>query len=113
VIYDRFIWSTFIKYEALGYPVKPLAPLYLLPRPLFAVVLDVSVDKSLRVIDERVSHIHYPRSVLEHERERYLQIARKNGYPVIDATGPFDEVQSRIEGQLVHLFPMVKGAKTG
>jgi len=113
VIYDRFIWSTFIKYEALGYPVKPLEPLYLLPRPLFAVVLDVPVDKSLRVIDERVSHIHYPRTVLEHERERYLQIVRKNGYPVIDATGPFDDVQSRIEGRLAHLFPPVKGSKAG
>ena len=77
VIYDRFIWSTFIKYEALGYPVRPLAPIYLLPRPHFAVVLDVPVEKSLRVIDERVSHTHYPRSVLESERERYLQIARR------------------------------------
>ena len=25
VIYDRFIWSTYIKYEALGYPVRPLS----------------------------------------------------------------------------------------
>ena len=110
VVYDRFIWSTYIKYEALGYPVRPLAFLYLLPRPYFAIVLDVPVDKSLKVIDERVAHIHYPRSVLQHEREVYLQIARRNGYPVIDATSSFDDVQAKIESHLISLFPQVSGA---
>jgi thymidylate kinase len=110
VIYDRFIWSTYIKYEALGYPVKPLSFLYLLPRPLTAIVLDVPVEKSLKVIDERgASHIHYPRAVLEAERERYLAIARKNGYPVIDATAPFGDVQGKIELHLSRLFPKVAG----
>lgn len=105
VIYDRFIWSTYIKYEALGYPVRPLSPIYLLPRPFFAIILDVPVEKSLRVIDERVAHIHYPRSVLQKERDRYLDIARRYGYPVVDATGSFEEVQARIEGFLSSLFP--------
>ena len=111
VVYDRFIWSTYIKYEALGYPVRPLAFLYLLPRPYFAIVLDVPVDKSLKVIDERVSHIHYPRSVLQREREVYLKIARRNGYPVIDATSSFDDVQAEIEGHLTGIFPQVPGAR--
>jgi dTMP kinase len=105
VIYDRFIWSTYIKYEALGYPVEPLSSVYLLPRPRFAIILDVPVEKSLRVIDERVAHIHYPRSVLEHERNRYLDIARRYGYPVVDATASFDEVQTKIERFLSPLFP--------
>ncbi len=110
VIYDRFIWRTYIKYEALHYPVKPLSYLYLLPRPRTAIILDVPVDKSLAVIDERgASHIHYPRAVLETERARYLAIARRNGYPVIDATVPFDEVQGRIELHLSRLFPKVGG----
>ncbi|MDA4137126.1 MAG: hypothetical protein OK449_09065 [Thaumarchaeota archaeon] len=108
VIYDRFIWSTYIKYEALGYPVRPLAPIYLLPRPFFAMILDVPVDKSLRVIDERTDHIRYPRSVLQLERERYLDIARKNRYPVIDATSTFEDVQERIEGHLSPLFPSTR-----
>jgi thymidylate kinase len=108
VIYDRFIWSTYIKYEALGYPVRPLSFLYLLPKPLTAIILDVPVDKSLKVIDERgASHIHYPRAVLEAERARYLGIARRNGYPVIDATAPFEKVQGEIELHLSRLFPQV------
>lgn len=107
VVYDRFIWSTYIKYEALGYPVKHLSPIYLLPRPYFAVVLDVPVDKSLRVIDERVAHIRYPRSVLDRERERYLDIASRYGYPVIDATGSFADVQATIERWLSPLFPTI------
>lgn len=105
VMYDRFIWSTYIKYEALGYPVRALSFLYLLPRPYFAIVLDVPVQKSLKVIDERVAHIHYPASVLQHERQRYLDIAHRNGYPVIDATGSFEDVQEEIEGHLSRLFP--------
>lgn len=106
VIYDRFIWSTYIKYKALGYPVKPISGLYLSPRPTFAVVLDVPVDKSLKVIDERVAHIHYPREVLQAEKEEYLRIAKDYGYPVIDATAPYDEVQERIESHLGRLFPV-------
>jgi thymidylate kinase len=114
VIYDRFIWSTYVKYKALGYPVKPISGLYLSPRPTFALVLNVPVEKSLQVIDERVAHIHYPREVLESERQQYLEIARKGGYPVIDATAPFEEVQEKIESHLSLLFPPVgRGAKAG
>ncbi len=108
VIYDRFIWSTYVKYKALGYPVRAIAGLYLSPKPTFALVLDVPVEKSLRVIGERAAHIHYPGEVLESEREQYLGIARRNGYPVIDATLPFDEVQAMIEARLQSLFPRVK-----
>lgn len=105
VVYDRFIWSTYIKYKALGYAVRPISGLYLAPRPTFALVLDVPVDKSLRVIDERVAHIHYPREVLEGERREYLAIAERHGYPAIDATASFDEVQAEIESRLARLFP--------
>ena len=112
VLYDRFIWSTYIKYEALGYPVGPLSLLYLLPRPYFAVVLDVPVDKSLKVIDERANHIRYPRPVLQHERDAYLEIARTHGYPVVDATGSFEDVQAEIERRLSRLFPATTGAGT-
>ncbi|HVC27783.1 MAG TPA: hypothetical protein VND40_06435 [Nitrososphaerales archaeon] len=114
VIYDRFIWSTYVKYKALGYPVKAISGLYLSPRPTFALVLDVPVDKSLQVIDERVAHIHYPREVLESEREQYLELARRDGYPVIDATASFEEVQEKIQSHLGRLFPPVgRGAKVG
>jgi thymidylate kinase len=112
VIYDRFIWSTYVKYRALGYPVRPISGLYLSPRPTFALVLNVPVEKSLQVIDERVAHIHYPREVLESERQQYLEIARRGGYPVIDATAPFEEVQEKIESHLSLFFPPVgRGAK--
>jgi dTMP kinase len=112
VIYDRFIWSTYIKYKALGYPVKAISGLYLSPRPTFAVVLNVPVEKSLQVIDERVTHIHYPREVLESERQEYLEIAKRGGYPIIDATAPFDEVQQKIEAHLSRRFPHVnRGAE--
>jgi dTMP kinase len=105
VLYDRFIWSTFIKYSALGYPVRPLAPIYLSPRPHFAIVLDVPVEKSLRVIDERVQHTRYSREVLAHEREAYLAVARRYRYPIVDATASFESVQRTIESHLQKVFP--------
>jgi thymidylate kinase len=111
IIYDRFIWSTYIKYKALGYPVRLLSALYLLPEPTYALVLDVPVDKSLRVIDERVAHIHYPARVLQAESDEYLGIARRKGYPIIDATGSFEEVQEKIQSRLSGLFPPVGSQK--
>ncbi len=108
VIYDRFIWSTYVKYKALGYPVRPISGLYLSPRPAFAIILDVPVERSLQVIDERVAHIHYPREVLESERQEYLSLAKKRGYPVVDATAPFEGVQRKIEAHLAHIFPPVR-----
>ena len=108
VIYDRFIWSTYVKYKALEYPVKAISGLYLAPKPTFAVVLDVPVERSLRVIDERVAHIHYSAKVLQGEREEYLAIARRRRYPVIDATDSFDKVQDEIESYLQGLFPLWK-----
>lgn len=112
VIYDRFIWSTYVKYKALGYPVKPISGLYLSTRPTFALVLDVPVEKSLQVIDERVAHIHYPREVLESERRQYLELAKRGGYPVIDATASFEDVQEKIQYHLGPLFPPLgRGAR--
>jgi thymidylate kinase len=111
IIYDRFIWSTYIKYKALGYPVRLLSALYLLPEPTYALVLDVPVDKSLRVIDERVAHIHYPARVLQAESDEYLGIARRKGYPIIDATGSFEEVQEKIQSRLSGLFPPVRSKR--
>jgi thymidylate kinase len=107
VLYDRFMWSTYIKYFALGYPVKPLSTFYLLPRPRYAVVLDVPVERSLGVISSREAHIRYPKSVLETERRLYLSIARNGGYPVIDSTKDSKTVQLQIEHHLSRLFPVV------
>jgi len=109
VLYDRFIWSTLVKYEALGYPVAPVKWLYLLPRPRFAVVLDVPTSKSLGVIKSRPEHIRYPAEVLEAERAEYLKIARERRLPVVDATRPYQAVQSQVEDLLSRHFPAVRG----
>ncbi len=107
VLYDRFIWSTYIKYFALGYPVRPLSTFYLSLRPTYAIVLDVPVGKSQNVISSREAHIRYPSSVLETERQLYIAIARRRGYPVIDSTRDSDTVQNQIEQHLSRLFPVV------
>jgi len=110
ILYDRYIWSTYVKYLALGYPVRPVRWLYLLPRPRYAIVLDVPVRKSLGVIESRPDHIRYGGDVLSQEREAYLSIARDMGFPILDATRDVDSVQRDIEARLESVFPVVKGA---
>lgn len=112
VLYDRYIWSTFVKYEGLGYPVRPVRWLYLLPRPRCAVVLDIPVEKSLGVIESRPDHIRYAGAVLSKERSAYLAIARTRGCSVVDATPDFGTVQDKLEGILGQVFPAVGGSKT-
>jgi dTMP kinase len=109
VLYDRFIWSTYVKYAALGYSVEPIRWLYMLPRPKFAVILDVPVEKSLAVIESRSDHIKYRASILARERGEYLTIAKRSGFPVIDATRDYATVQSEIESFLSGPFPARQG----
>ena len=83
----------------------------MLPRPQFAIVLDIPVERSLRVIERRIEHVRYQREVLAQERDEYLRIAREGGYPVIDSTAEFDAVQREIETKLSRVFPQSFGAK--
>jgi thymidylate kinase len=107
VLYDRYIWSTLVKYEALGYPVSPVKWAYMLPSPKFALVLDIPVSKSQAVIASRADHIRYPGEVLAAERAEYLRIARERRLPVVDASRSYKEVQGEIEALLSRVFPPV------
>jgi thymidylate kinase len=110
IVFDRFSWSTYVKYKALGYRVNGMKWVYFLPSLTCAVVLDVPVNKSLSVIASRADHIRYAETVLAKEREEYLTIARSKGLAVIDATGDPSVVQRKIENFLEGVFP-VKGAR--
>ena len=111
VIYDRYIFSTYVKYKALGYPVRPLSALYMLPRATYAFVLDVPVRRSMEMIGMRLNHIRYASRVLEDEREEYLKIAQLRGYPVIDSTRDFELVQQELERRLEKAFPAAGGER--
>jgi hypothetical protein len=111
VLYDRYIWSTYVKYYGLGYPVRPLRWAYMLPRPKVAIFLDIPVERSLGVIGSRPDHIRYRREVLTEERREYLSIAREGGFPVIDSTREFFTVQREIEALLAGAFPVKTGAR--
>jgi len=109
VLFDRYTWSTYVKYSGLGYPVRPLRWLYMLPRPKFAFILDIPVERSLGVIRSRERHIRYEGRVLETERGEYLRIAEETGFPVVDASREFATVQADIESYLARVFPRVGG----
>lgn len=108
IVYDRFSWSTYVKYNALGYRVSGLKWLFFLPAPTCAILLDVPVRKSLDVIASRASHIRYAETILAKERDEYLAIARSKGLAVIDARGNRAEVQEQIENHLGRVFPVVR-----
>ncbi len=111
IIYDRFVWSTYVKYKALGYPVRPLSALYLLPRPKYAFVLDIPVGRSMEIIRGRGGHIRYAAEVLREEKDEYARIAKSRGYPVIDSTLSFDAVQEELEKRLEKVFPIARGGR--
>lgn len=108
IIYDRFSWSTYVKYKALGYQVDGLKWIFFLPPPTCALLLDVPVRKSLGVIASRANHIRYAETVLAKERDEYLAIAKSKGLTVIDATRDSAEVQEQIEDHLGRVFPVVR-----
>jgi thymidylate kinase len=108
VVYDRFSWSTYVKYKALGYRVGGLKWIFFLPAPGCAVLLDVPVRKSLEVIASRASHVRYAETVLAKERNEYLEIARSKGLVIIDATGDRPQVQEQIENYLGRVFPAIR-----
>ncbi len=87
VVSHRFMWSTYIKYKALGYPVGWLRKPWFLLKPHYALVFDIPGAVSHRRILERREHIRYPPRILEEERMEYLDIARRYGYPVISTNG--------------------------
>jgi thymidylate kinase len=107
IVFDRFSWSTYVKYKALGYRVSGLRWIFFLPSPTCALVLDVPVRKSLEVIASRASHIRYAESILAKERNEYLAIAKSKGLAVIDATGNPADVQAQIESRLGRVFPAI------
>jgi len=107
VVYDRFSWSTYVKYKGLGYRVRGLKWIFFLPSPTCALVLDVPVRRSLDVIVSRADHIRYAETVLAKEREEYLAIATSKRLAVIDATRGRAEVQEQIERRLGQVFPVV------
>ncbi|MGD0476644.1 MAG: hypothetical protein ABSB29_00570 [Nitrososphaerales archaeon] len=108
IVYDRFSWSTYVKYKALGYPVGGLKWIFFLPAPSCAFLLDVPVRRSLDVIASRPGHFRYTGTVLAKERDEYLEIARSKGLTVIDTTRDRVEVQEQIENHLGRVFPVAR-----
>ncbi len=105
VILDRFMWSTYIKYWALGYPVKKLRRLWFLFKPHYAIIFDVPSNVSFNRIIERGEHIRYPKWILEKERRMYLKIAENYGYPIVDTTGDIKITRKHVTrlAQLIYL----------
>lgn len=88
VILDRFIWSTYVKYSALGYPIGSLKKIWFITKPHFAIIFDIPAETSIKRILQRKEHLRYSKRVLDYERQFYLDIAKRYNYPIIDTTKP-------------------------
>lgn len=100
VIFDRFICATLIKTRALNYNVEWLRPFWQNIRTDIGIVLDAPIQKSIGAIQDRGDHILYTQEQLQSEREEYLEIAKKNGYPVFNTSYPPEIVQEEIKNYL-------------
>jgi len=94
VITERYVESSVAYQGAAGVPIEYI--LYInsvVPRPHLTIILDVDPAEAMRRIKargrlEKFEDVEFLRRV----REIYLARARAEGYPVIDAGRPADEV---------------------
>lgn len=100
IIFDRFVCATFIKSEALSYHTRWLRPIWYNIKADISLVLDAPIEKSMTTIDDRDDHVLYSNRQLSCEREEYLEMARKHGYPVFNTTKPFETVHEEIKKYL-------------
>lgn len=97
IIYDRFMWSTCIKYKALGYPMSNcIEKIWFMLRPHYAIILDINGRVSYKRIMNRKYHIPYTPTMLENERKEYLRIAWKYDYPIINTTQPLSITKKQL-----------------
>ena len=104
VILDRFIWSTYIKYSALGYPLKFLEPIWFLIKPRYAIIFDIPEDVSIQRVMKRDEPIRYAKEVLRYERNMYSIVAKRYGYPIVPTTYPrtvTDKICMKLAEQMI------------
>ena len=90
IIADRFFYDYYLRLKLLGYNVRGLGFIYERLFPKYGVTFDVRPEIAY---SRRREH---PRWYYEKAREKYLEIARKNGYPVLKTERPFEVVQEEL-----------------
>ncbi len=100
IIFDRFICATVIKSKSLNYHVEWFRPIWQNIKTDIGLVLDTPIQESIQTIEDRADHILYTTEQLSCEREEYLEIARKCGYPVFDTSKPLEVVHEEIKDYL-------------
>lgn len=100
IIFDRFICATFIKSKSLNYHAGWLRPIWQNIKTDIGLVLDTPVKNSTRTIDDRGDHILYTNEQLLCEKEEYLKIARRYGYPVFNTAMPLEKIHEEIKNYL-------------
>ncbi|MEM1598131.1 MAG: dTMP kinase [Pyrobaculum sp.] len=108
VITERYVESSIAYQGAAGVPVEFILYINsLVPRPHLTIILDVDPGEAVRRIAQRGAAEKYEVSEFLHKvRDLYLRRARAEGYPVVNAGRPpeevADEVVKIITNQLQH-----------
>ena len=108
VITERYVESSIAYHGAAGVPVEFILYINsLVPRPHLTIILDVDPGEAVRRIAQRGAAEKYEVSEFLHKvRDLYLRRARAEGYPVVNAGRPpeevADEVVKIITNQLQH-----------
>jgi len=97
VICDRYWPSGYVYGEANGLPAKFLETIHAqLPQPDVCILLDIPVSESFRRRPERRDRYEKQIGMLEAVRAGYLALFRRKEWHLIDATGGFESVSTRI-----------------
>lgn len=101
VLFDRCWYDFLISYEQLGYTGPLIRALFLgLPRPHCGVILDVSPEVMYRrKYDTHTAPLEYYVA----QRDRYLELARRLRFPVVNTEAPVAKSTS----QVMHLINQI------
>lgn len=108
VIYDRYLTSHFLNQAAFGEDVSVFQPLFdLLPKPTFAVIIDVPVEVALKRLSSQGGlQPHENEKHFTKARKLHLSLAQKKNYPIIEGTLPKEQ-------QVAEMMRLLENKKIG
>lgn len=99
VVCDRYIPSGLVYGKINGLPPQFLNAIHeALPQPDVCILIDVPVSETAKRRSRKLDRYEEQQDMQEAARTEYLRLFRQNQWHVVDGTGSFEEVHSRVVG---------------
>lgn len=103
-VLERYYYSTWA-YQGLLWDERKVEDIIMaldLPKPDVVILLDVEPEIGLSRNGKKGRKLYEKLEFLSQVRHRYLMRAEKEGWPIVDANRPLEDVKSKVEAILSH-----------